>query len=450
MLKRTAGGGGPASERLPDPRERDNMMRKQLLAAAVVVVMAVSAVALLTDDSEADSTTNLVKIGDNWYSSLDEALTAAGSMSGEVTVEIYGKVEYSSSTPNLAGSYDSITFVGKVAEAEISLTKTGGSGYISGQPGNVKVNFEHLILSRPYGAWAGDAGHMSKYFTVYRTGDVSYTDCTFPDGACAANEKTSTRTSVSYTSCQFGGATGKYGLWIYANTDCSVDNCSFNGYRGVKMYSEGGSSHEGGADVFSSLTLKDTIFSSSVTEKPAIALTFGKSVTLENNTYPSKGMFELGVGSDANPNGTTIMSDVEDISCISDYSSDCGVLVDGKIYRSLNEADDSGAIESTSTISMMYDSDEEIDLPAGVTVNKNSHTMDSVTIAGQPIPDPEPEPTPVVPGTSDDDDDPPYIPSVVRKDSSDDKTKTYAVAAAAAAAAAILALLAMAISRGKF
>ena len=70
------------------------------------------------------------KVNGVGYATFAEALVAANGMTGDVVVEINGKVEYTNDTPNLAGAYNSITFVGKTADARISITRNGANGYI--------------------------------------------------------------------------------------------------------------------------------------------------------------------------------------------------------------------------------------------------------------------------------------------------------------------------------
>lgn len=301
-------------------------------------------------------------IGETPYTTFDEAITAANAMTGDVTVAIYGRVEYSSTTADLTGAYDSISFVGKTDDAEISITRDGSGGYISGQGNDCTVNFSNLILSKPTGAYANDAGFMNVYFTVYRVGTVNYTNCTFPDGACAQG------CPVNYSNCNFANQTsGEYSLWVYADTTVTVENSQFTGVRGAKMYGEG-------AAKTGNLVMKNTTFSESVTQKPAIVLTYGESVTLEDNTYPATGVFEL--DKDGDPNGTPVTS-TDAITCVNDYGA-CGVLVDGKIYTTVAQAAE--VATSGSTVTLLHASTETVELAEGVTLNKNSYTAENVTV----------------------------------------------------------------------
>jgi len=75
-----------------------------------------SGTTLLPGDHTVTGTVNstiILKTGDTvlgYYTELNSALTAANKLSGEVTVEIYDKVEYTADTPALNGKYSSISF----------------------------------------------------------------------------------------------------------------------------------------------------------------------------------------------------------------------------------------------------------------------------------------------------------------------------------------------------
>ena len=290
------------------------------------------------------------------YATFAEALNAASKLTGDVVVEILDKVTLNTS---LSGSYDSITFVGKDTDAEIYLDV---QGYITAT--GKKVAFEDLILSKVYGEYMTNAGFMNVAFGVYDVTEVTYTNCTFANGAYASSGK------VTFTGCTFHRSHEKYGLWAYGNVDVTVDGCTFAIDRGIKMYAEG-------AAKTVELTVKDTDFSA-VTAKPAIVLTYGASVELEGNTYSSAGVFEL--DKDGAPNGTTITADIKDIACMNDNYTDCGVIVDGKIYVTVTDAVNAGTITEESTVTLMYNSTETVELPKGVTLDKNGYTATGVTV----------------------------------------------------------------------
>jgi len=300
----------------------------------------------------------VAKIGETGYTTLNEALVDANKMTGNVTITILGKVEYSDSSPSLTGAYDKISFVGESEDAEISITRNGSNGYISGEVNDCAVTFTGLKLSKPYGGYANDAGNMNVAFTVYRVGSVSYTNCTFPNGACAAGCPT------SYTGCTFQKSHDKYPLWAYG-ADVTVERCTFDDDRGIKMYAEG-------AAKTTALTVNNSNFSK-LTGKPAIVLTYGEGVTLSNNTYSDTGVFELDL--DGAPNGTPVSSDVP-VTCKNDNGA-CGVMVGGKIYTTVAQAAD--AAKSGDTVTLLHNSTETVELPAGVSLDKNGFTADNVS-----------------------------------------------------------------------
>ncbi len=59
---------------------------------------------------------------------FDEAIKKANEIGGEVTIEISGKVEYSSNTANINDNLEVINFVGKTVDAQISITRNGSDG----------------------------------------------------------------------------------------------------------------------------------------------------------------------------------------------------------------------------------------------------------------------------------------------------------------------------------
>ena len=313
---------------------------------------------LFGEDSGEESE-NVTKIDGVGYDTLDEALAAASEMSGDVTVEIYDKVTLSQS---LSGSYSSIKFVGMTDSAEIYLDV---QGYITAT--GKAVAFENLTLSKSEGGYITNAGFMNVAFGIYDVNEVTYTDCTFSNGAYASSG------TNTFKNCTFYKSYDKYGLWAYGNVDVVVEGCTFADYRGIKMYAEG-------AAKTVDLTVKNTDFSA-VTDKPAIVLTYGESVTLEDNTYSSTGAFELDL--DGAPNGTPVISDKpEEITCVNDNGA-CGVLVDGKIYTTVAQAAE--VATAGSEVTLLHNSTETVEFAEGVTLDKNGFTADDVTVnASQP------------------------------------------------------------------
>ena len=288
------------------------------------------------------------------YATLADALAAAKAMTGNVVVEILDKVTLNT---GLAGSYDSIKFVGKTETAEIYLDLQGYS-----EATGEKVAFEDLKLSKVAGGYVANAGFMNLAFGVFNPVEVTYTNCTFLNGAYASGG------TATFTGCDFYSSHDRYSFWAYGdNSNIVIDDCDFVGARGIKMYSE---NH---VNPTIDLTVKNTDFTAA-DGKPAIVLTYGTSVTLENNVYPSKGVFELDL--DGKPNGVSVTSK-DTITCINDNGA-CGVLVDGKIYTTVAQAAEF-AVEG-SKVTLLYNSAETVELPAGVELNKNGFDAAGITV----------------------------------------------------------------------
>ncbi|MBO5135301.1 MAG: hypothetical protein J6C15_09150 [Bacteroidaceae bacterium] len=314
----------------------------------------------------------VAKIGNSEYTTFANAMTDANAATGNVTVEVYGTVEFVDGM-ELNGSYTSITFTGKSSGAQITINQTAGGDYLTAH-GKI-VAFKNLILAKANPAWSGNSGHMGNYFSV-QGGTVTYTDCTFPNGAC-----TNTGTAV-YNNCTFQNAS-EYGLWVYDDALVTVNGGTIDSKKGIKVYSEGEES------VTSTLTVQNTTFTENVTAKPAVAIGYAESITLIGNTYNNPtGHVELDSGSDADCDGIAFVaedSEGNDISSEltvvdrSKSSAACGVLVDGKIYTTVTTA----AAEATSgsTVTLLYSTTETVELPEGVTLDTNGFTADNVTVA---------------------------------------------------------------------
>ena len=314
----------------------------------------------------------VAKIGNVEYTTFASAMDAADAATGNVTVEVYGAVEFIDGM-ELDGSYTAITFTGRSEEAKITIKQTAGGDYLTAH--GKTVAFNDLILAKANPAWSGNSGHMGNYFSI-QGGTVTYTDCTFPNGAC-----TSTGTAV-YNNCTFQNAS-EYGLWVYDDALVTVNGGTIDSTKGIKVYSEGEDS------VTSTLTVQNATFTENVTAKPAIAIGYAESITLIGNTYNNTtGHVELDSGSDADCDGIAFVaedSEGNDISSEltvvdrSNSSAACGVLVDGKIYTTVTTA----AAEATSgsTVTLLYSTTETVELPEGVTLDTNDFTADNVTVA---------------------------------------------------------------------
>ena len=230
-----------------------------------------------------------VNDGTEQYATLDEAIAAAEPENGVITYTVTGKVNANGESwiqvakAGLTGLTE-VKFVGADANAEICITNS--TAVLADQSYDIDVSFKDLTLSHPNGAWVSDLGHATNYFTtVLRNTDaanntVSYTNCTFPNGACN-NQYGKT----VYANCKFTNATsGKYNLWNYGgNTE--IKNSTFTGTRGIKAYSEG---TDGGDISISGTTFDD------LNEKAAIVASKPVGIVLDNVAVTgdsSKGLF---------------------------------------------------------------------------------------------------------------------------------------------------------------
>ena len=297
----------------------------------------------------------VAKVGDSEYATFDLALAAAKAMTGEVTVEIYGKVTLNES---LAGSYDTIKFVGKTDVAEIYLDV---QGYITAT--GKKVTFDDLTLSKSEGGFITNAGFMNVAFGVYDVNEVVYTNCLFDNGAYASSGK------VTFKECTFEKSYEKYPLWAYGSEDITVDTCVFDDDRGIKIFDEGK-----GTKNNTVISVENSDFSS-VTAKPAIVLTYGQSVNLKGNDYSDTGVFEL--DKDGKPNGTTVTftdDDGEKLTCVNDDGA-CGVMVGNEIYTTVAQA--AKVATAGDTVTLLHDTDEKATF-IGVTFDANGYDAANV------------------------------------------------------------------------
>ena len=249
--------------------------------------------------------------GTEQYATLDEAIAAAEPENGVITYTVTGKVNANGESwiqvakAGLTGLTE-VKFVGADANAEICITNS--TAVLADQSYDIDVSFKDLTLSHPNGAWVSDLGHATNYFTtVLRNTDaanntVSYTNCTFPNGACN-NQYGKT----VYANCNFTNATsGKYNLWNYGgNTE--IKNSTFTGTRGIKTY------NEGTLAVAPTVKIEGTTFNG-LTEKAAVVASKATDITFDNVTTMdcAKGTFEKDIENSGET--TTIMANGSGIS----------------------------------------------------------------------------------------------------------------------------------------
>lgn len=266
------------------------------------------------NDSALVTPSNRVEVNGTVYDTLEAAIAAAEPVNGVITYEIYGKVEANSTESWIevlkAGLTDvtKVAFVGKTDDAEISITNS--TSVLADQNYDIDVSFVDLTLSHSNGAWVGDIGHATEYFTcVLRNTDaanntVTYTNCTFPNGACN-NQYGKT----VFVNCEFTNTTsGKYNLWNYGGTT-EITKSAFTGTRGIKTYNEGTLAES------PEVAIKDTTFTG-LTEKAAIVASKPTDIKLDSisATECTKGVFQKDIEGSADAEKVTIEANGSGIS----------------------------------------------------------------------------------------------------------------------------------------
>ena len=268
------------------------------------------------NDSTSVTPSNRVEVNGTVYDTLDEAIAAAEPVNGVITYEIYGKVEANSTESWIevlrAGLTDvtKVAFVGMTNDAEISITNSTSVLADQNYGYDIDVSFVDLTLSHSNGAWVGDLGHATEYFTcVLRNTDaanntVTYTNCTFPNGVCN-NQYGKT----VFDNCKFTNATsGKYNLWNYGGTT-EITNSDFTGTRGIKTYNEGTLAES------PEVAIKDTTFTG-LTEKAAIVASKPTDIKLDSisATECTKGVFQKDIEGSTDAEKVTIEANGSGIS----------------------------------------------------------------------------------------------------------------------------------------
>lgn len=266
------------------------------------------------NDSTLVTPSNRVEVNGTVYDTLEAAIAAAEPVNGVITYEIYGKVEANSTESWIevlkAGLTDvtKVAFVGKTDDAEISITNS--TSVLADQNYDIDVSFVDLTLSHSNGAWVGDIGHATEYFTcVLRNTDaanntVTYTNCTFPNAACN-NQYGKT----VFVNCEFTNTTsGKYNLWNYGGTT-EITKSAFTGTRGIKTYNEGTLAES------PEVAIKDTTFTG-LTEKAAIVASKPTDIKLDSisATECTKGVFQKDIEGSADAEKVTIEANGSGIS----------------------------------------------------------------------------------------------------------------------------------------
>lgn len=249
------------------------------------------------------------------YDTLDAAIAAAEpNENGVITYTISGKVEVTSTEAWIQVAKAGLTgltavkFVGAGEDAEISITNP--TSVLADQVYDIDVSFTDLTLSHPNGKWVNDLGHTTNYFacclrnTNAANNTVTYTNCTFPNGACN-NQYGKT----VFDNCKFTNTTsGKYNLWNYGGTT-EITNSAFTGTRGIKTYNEGTLAES------PEVAIKDTTFTG-LTEKAAIVASKPTDIKLDSisATECTKGVFQKDIEGSADAEKVTIEANGSGIS----------------------------------------------------------------------------------------------------------------------------------------
>ena len=343
---------------------------KKLLCLILALAMVLGTMGTVVFAGE----TVVAKIGTTEYTDFKAAMTDAYATSGDVEVEIYGAVEFVNGM-ELKGDYDSISFVGMNTDAQISVNQKAGGDYLEAH--GETLAFTDLKLAKVNPKYSGNSGHMGNFFSV-QGGKATYTNCTFLNGACTSGG------TATYNNCTFQNDV-YYGLWVYDNALVTVNGGTVDSIRGIKVYAEDET------NVTSTLTVDEATFTDSITEKGAVCIAYAESVTLTGNVWNNVAPdLELDSGTDADcegvvfvavdANGNDIASTLEAVDR-SNGNASCGVFVtnpDGttKVYTTVTTA--AADAVGGDTVTLLYDTDEQVTFATGVTVDTNNYTADNV------------------------------------------------------------------------
>ena len=303
--------------------------------------------------------------GTDKYETLDAAIAAAEPVDGVITYTVTGVVSTDATgwiQVAKAGLTDltEVKFVGAGTGAGITIN--GGLAILADQNYDIDVSFENLTLRKPNPKYGGDYGHSTNYFTCWLRkknaagNTVTYTNCTFPNGACN-NQYGKT----VYTNCTFTGTSGLSGLWIYGG-DVELNGGEFNGPRGVKVYTEGT------PEKTPNVTIKGTAFKDQ-TEKAAIVVSKAASVTLENVSASNctKGLLQKSIEGSSADQEVTVDANGSGIS--------------GEFNITANKDAEAAKNEFNISAGTFNAEVSEDYLKAGFTIEKNSDGTYGVTAA---------------------------------------------------------------------
>lgn len=353
------------------------MKLKKILASILGIAMVLGTMGITV--LAAEETTCVAKVGSVECVDATAMVNALNNAFGDVTVEIYGKVEtngFGLKNSNIT----KLSFVGMAENAEICVD---GISYIDVRYTGYPVEYTGLTLSH-INAGQNIDGYLPQYFSTYNGGNVTYTNCTFPNGVTACGSVAGT--TYKFVKCTFNNRTsGFYSLWVYGNsTNVLIDGGIFSGVRGIKMYSEG-------SNDFSNLSVSEATFSDTITEKYAIVLTKGESVTLIDNTFNNTtGTIQIDddcasliEGKTVTIDGRKYIVDSENLNLEETTPAETTVAKIGETYYESLQAAAAAAEASASTSEIVIEILDDITLDTGIifekssniTINGNGHTI---------------------------------------------------------------------------
>lgn len=269
-----------------------------------------------------------VNNGTEKYETLDAAIAAAEPVSRKITYTIYGKTEVSSTgsawiqvLKDGLKNVTTVAFVGATADAEISLTNP--TSVLADLNYDINVTFTELTLSHPNGQWIDDQAHATEYFaTVLRNTNasgntVTYTNCTFPDGAC-----NNLYGKTVFDNCQFTNTTkGKYNLWNNGGKSTTVKNCTFTGARGIKTY------NEGKLETPPTVKIENTTFNGLTDNKAAVVASKATDITFTNVTTENctNGLIQKDIEGSTGNEKVTVIPDGTGVSGTFNVNAEKGV-----------------------------------------------------------------------------------------------------------------------------
>lgn len=228
--------------------------------------------------------TYAVQIGDDGYATLGEAMESLSERTGDIVIKLTGTVSYEYDGYNSGTDYDNftknytggtITFKGTEENRGTVLNLHGKNTDYTMINNKVKVLFENLTINKT------NAGTVSQHWStnaIMFDGKVEFNDVT-------VNRSVRLGSAATFKNVNFNENDDYYPLWIAANVadPIVVDGCEFTSNYGrfIKVADENVTATATKID----LTVKNSTFSSSVSNKSAILVTStkGADITASDN-----------------------------------------------------------------------------------------------------------------------------------------------------------------------